>query len=295
MNHIFNWIRCLRIHQWAKNLLLLMPVLAAHEYVDRSIWLRITWGMLAFSLVASATYIFNDVLDLKTDRAHGSKRHRPLASGVISIRSALIFGMVLFSSGLVLSFLLTRTFGYLTVIYVIISLWYSWRLKRIVMLDVFTLALLYSIRVLAGAAIIQITLSNWLLAFCIFLFLSLALAKRVSEIINKPEGGNDCQIPGRGYVKQDLNIIYTMGIAAGYVAAVVLTLYLNSEKVISLYETPAILWGGILIYLYWISRIWLLICRGKLFEDPIVFAIHDRVSYGVVLLSIILFIMAGPM
>lgn len=272
-----DWFSLLRIQQWLKNLLLFAPVLAAHEFVHHEHILLLVAAMLSFSLSASATYLVNDLLDLDSDRIHPRKRARMLASGRVPIGVAVVAIPVLMSGGLLLAWQIGQQFLICLLAYLLITLSYSWKLKRLILVDCITLAVLYTLRIIAGAAAVGMGLSFWLLAFAVFLFLSLAFVKRYAELEVQLLEGRD-EIHGRGYLTSDAPIVQTLGISAGYAAALVFSLYLNSEEILFLYATPEIVWGAVLILLYWISWMWMQAHRGLMHDDPLVFAVKDRTS-----------------
>ena len=276
--------RALRLHQWAKNLLLFVPLIAGHRVRHLPSLGQAAVAFLAFGLCASAVYLVNDLMDLASDRRHPRKRERPFASGALDLGAGfvLIPGLLL-ASGL-LAATLPVGFGALLGLYVVITFAYSFGLKRIVMMDVLVLAGLYTLRVLAGAAATAVRPSFWLLAFSMFVFLSLALTKRVSELAD-PRPVATAASSGRGYLSSDLDLLRSLGASAGYLSVLVLALYLNSRDVAVLYSSPAALWLLCPVLLYWISRMWLVTMRGQLQEDPVVFALKDRVSWGVCALA----------
>jgi 4-hydroxybenzoate polyprenyltransferase len=240
-------------------------------------------AFFSFSLCASSAYLVNDLLDLDADRGHPFKRQRKLASGNLSlVRGAqLICGLLVAS--LALALLLPGKFLLALVIYYAVTLSYSLWLKHAALIDVMTLACLYGIRILSGAAL-GITLSDWLVVFSFFLFLSLAMIKRCAELINCVADGRQ-QPMGRGYALRDITPIFNMATASGYVAVLVLALYIHNPDVYALYTHPKYLWGVCLVLAYWISRVLLLTSRGQMNEDPVIFATTDRASLlcGIVL------------
>jgi 4-hydroxybenzoate polyprenyltransferase len=232
-------------------------------------------------------YLLNDLLDLPADRQHASKRHRPFASGSISIvhGAALVPCLIIAALGVAL-WLPTAFLGILGLYYAL-TLAYSFRLKRMVLLDVLVLASLYTLRMMAGGAAVSVPLSFWLLAFSVFLFLSLALVKRYTELLPLCKR-SQTHVAGRGYEAADLETLAQFGITSGYMAVLVLALYVNSEAVKVLYAHPQIIWLICPLGLYLVSRIWLLARRGALHEDPVVFAIQDRQSQLLVVLGALL-------
>jgi 4-hydroxybenzoate polyprenyltransferase len=240
-------------------------------------------AFVAFCLCASSVYLINDLLDLAADRHHPRKRMRPFASGALSAQSGLAVAFALLLSGAALAALVNWQFAGVLGGYYVLTWTYSLRLKRAALVDVMTLAGLYTIRIIAGAAATAIPLSFWLLAFSIFIFLSLGFVKRYTELDEaRQAGGTDKR--GRGYRPTDLPLLMNLGIAAGYCTVVVMALYLNSTDSQSLYRHNKPLWLVCPLLLYWISRIWLLTTRGQMHDDPVVFALRDRMSLFVLCL-----------
>ena len=232
----------------------------------------------AFCCAASGAYILNDLLDSDADRRHTTKRHRPFAAGTLSRPFGMLMVPLLFAVALLCSLWLSPKFLILLVTYVVLTTAYSLYLKRIAILDVLLLAGLYTLRVLAGVAASHVRFSTWLLAFSMFLFLSLAFLKRYNELSALPGGANET-VARRGYLRGDREWLGSMGGVSGYLAVLVLALYINSEQVIALYETPLLLWLICPLLLFWISRMWLLAHRGQIDEDPILATARDPVSY----------------
>lgn len=271
------WLRLLRVQQWLKNLLLFAPFLAAHRWQEPQAWLVLAVAFVAFGLCASATYLFNDLLDIESDRLHPRKRERALAAGRIPVSSGLLALPVLLFSGIALAAWVGTYFLACLLIYLFLTTSYSLLLKRVILLDCLILALLYTLRIIAGAAALEMGVSFWLLAFSAFLFLSLAFVKRYAEMeVQRAAGRVD--LHGRGYLISDLPLVLNLGVSAGYLAVLVLAMYLNSEEVLLLYQTPEIVWGAVLVLLFWVSWIWLQAHRGHMHDDPLVFAIKDRPS-----------------
>lgn len=272
------WLKAIRLHQWLKNLLVFVPVLMAHEWTNGALLLQALVAFVAFGLCASSVYVLNDLLDLDADRGHPSKRKRPFASGAIPIQQGLAVIPLLLGAGFSLALLLPPLFLAVLAIYYAITLAYSLRLKRVVLVDVLVLAALYTIRVIAGCAATGLWPSFWLLAFSMFLFLSLALVKRYSELLLVKAQEKE-SAAGRGYQLVDLETLAHFGIASGYGAVLVLALYINSSAVGPMYRYPEALWLLCPLFLYWISRVWLLTRRNMMHEDPVVFALEDRHSH----------------
>ncbi len=271
------WLRAVRSHQWIKNILLFIPVIAAHKLFDVQLFLQVFVAFIAFCCCASAFYIINDLLDLENDRQHSTKRARPFASGAIAVQTGLLITPVLLLFGVVLASLVSYNFLLCLCCYMLVTALYSLKLKQLPLFDCLCLAFLYDIRIIAGAAVIQLPLSYWLITFAIFLFFSLAFLKRFTEIMRRSPTDDD-KLPGRGYMHSDASIIQTMGLTAGYLAVLVLALYLNSDVVVVLYQTPILLWPVVPVMLFWISWLWLQAVRGNMDEDPVLYAITDKTS-----------------
>lgn len=271
------WLKALRVHQWTKNLLLFVPFVLDHRFGDIHSFIVLFFCFLCFSFLASATYIFNDLLDLEADRNNASKMSRPFAAGTIPIVQA--FGMMAILLGAVFLMLLflPGIFSVVVALYFVVTVSYSFVIKTIPIMDVCCLAALYTIRVIGGGLVIGTEFSFWLLAFSMFFFLSLALAKRVSELKNiEKKAGQSAQ--GRGYTTGDTDLLLMMGVTSGYLAVLVVAFYINSTKVVAMYAHAEILWLICPVLLYWVGRVWLYTARGRMNEDPIIFAIKDRGS-----------------
>jgi 4-hydroxybenzoate polyprenyltransferase len=275
------WVRAMRLHQWVKNALVFLPALLAHRILVGPVLRGALLAFLAFGLYASSAYLFNDLLDLDSDRKHFRKRHRPFAAATLSVRSGLIVGGLLFAAALAVALDVNLAFTGVLAAYFVLTSAYSLRLKRVALLDVMILAGLYTIRIIAGAAATNILLSFWLLAFSVFLFLSLGFVKRYAELEVAVRGHLSAG-QGRGYSGEDLPLIMNLGTASGYCAIVVVAVYVNSPDSLILYRHHQILWLICPLLLFWISRIWMLTARGHMHEDPVVFALRDRVSLIVV-------------
>lgn len=271
------WFRVLRVHQWMKNLLLFVPLIAAHLLTEIDTLLVLAIALLAFSLCASSVYIANDLLDLESDRQHPRKCTRPFASGAVPAWMGVALAPVLLAASVVLASLVGNSFLLCMVVYFLLTCVYSWVLKRLVLVDCLTLAVLYTLRIIAGAAAAGIALSFWLLAFSVFLFLSLAFVKRYAELQLQMVSGKE-KLHGRGYLTSDAPLIQTLGITSGNASVVVLALYLNSAVVLELYRTPEVVWGAVPVMLFWVSWIWMKAHRGDMHDDPLVFAVKDKVS-----------------
>ena len=286
------YIKALRPHQWLKNTLVFLPMLAAHQ-LDSAMFLLSLLAFVCFSLVASSVYVLNDLLDLAADRAHPRKKNRPFASGSIPIaHGTWMAGGVLILGGM-LAISISPEFLLAMVAYYLLTMAYSLKLKRRIVIDICVLAGLYTARIIAGGVATGIPLSVWLLAFSIFFFLSLAAVKRLAELIDSAERGN-LKVSGRGYHVDDLPIISMIAIGAGYVAVLVMTLYVNSPAVVELYTHPEALWGVCAVVLYWITRTVMVAHRGQMHDDPVVYAAKDRISQAC-LLIILCFILVGAL
>jgi 4-hydroxybenzoate polyprenyltransferase len=271
-------LSAIRVYQWVKNLLVFVALLTSHRVTDFALVLDASYAFIAFSLCASSVYLLNDLLDLEADRHHHTKRQRPFAAGDLPLLSGMVLIPLFIGAAVAVSFLLPRGFQLILGVYFLLTLAYSFSLKAIVLVDVLVLTGLYTLRIIAGASAIGVPISYWLQAFSLFLFLSLALLKRYSELQQLRLEHRESS-EGRGYLASDLEQIDSLGTASGYVAVLVLALYINSPEVVTLYTRPEWLWLLCPSILYWISRIWLLAHRGQVYDDPVVFALRDRVSY----------------
>ncbi|WP_254209772.1 UbiA family prenyltransferase [Burkholderia multivorans] len=286
------WSKALRLHQWLKNLLIFIPLLGAHKITSPALDLRAAIAFILFGLCASSVYLLNDLLDLEDDRHHPSKRRRPFASGALSI----VWGLVSFPLLVAISLggaLLWLPWRFAAVLgaYYILTMAYSLVLKRRMIVDVVALAMLYTVRIVAGSVAVGLPLTFWVLGFSMFIFLSLALVKRYAELYaTKVAGGAKAR--GRGYVSDDLPMLASLGAAAGYLSVLVLALYIQDANTVHLYSHPRIIWLACPLLLYWISRVWLVTHRGMMHDDPVVFAAKDRTSLVVVALTTLVFWLA---
>lgn len=271
---VLAFLKGLRVHQWMKNLLVLVPLLAAHKVSSLESFTQAALAFLAFSFCASAVYVLNDLLDLESDRQHIRKRARPFASGLIPVWQGVALVPVLLGASLLLTLPLPAAFSAVLAVYFCITLAYSLRLKRQVVVDVMLLAALYTMRIVAGAAATGIVPSFWLLAFSMFIFLSLAIVKRYSELLITLQQ-QKASAAGRGYLVSDLPVLASIGAASGMAAVLVLALYINDPETARLYPSKMWLWLVPPAILYWITRVWLKTCRGEIDDDPVVFAIKD--------------------
>ena len=276
-------LRAIRLKQWSKNGLLFVPLLAAHTTTP-ALWATLLVAFLAFGLCASATYLVNDLLDLPNDRAHRLKRHRPLAAGTMSIAQAVAYSVFMLTLAFALAVWVGWAFAGALLLYTVLTLAYSLRVKRLALFDVLLLATLYTLRIGAGALAVHVALSNWLLAISIFLFLSLALVKRCAEL-EEAVDAHQAPVPGRGYRPRDLPTLRNMGMTSGFMAVLVLTLYIDSPNSRVLYAQPDWLWAAAPVLLLWVMRIWFKTGRRELSgEDPLTFALRDPFSWATLLL-----------
>ena len=269
-------LKALRVHQWAKNILLILPLLLSHKITPAGL-LAVLKAFFCFSFIASVNYLINDMLDIEADRRHPSKRLRPFAAGDLSVGGALILAFLLMLAAIAILPTLPHAFILWLGLYIVAASAYTAQLKRIAVVDVLLLSGLYTLRLLAGGAATATPISQWLASFSSFLFLSLAMVKRFSELENLRERGATA-IHGRGYLVADLEQIRSFGTASAYAAVVVFMLYIARPDVSELYHHPTRLWLIVPLLLYWLHRVWLLASRGDLNEDPVVFAMRDRMS-----------------
>jgi len=285
-------LKMLRVHQWCKNTLIAVPMVLSHEYFNATMILQCVLAFISFSAVASAIYIVNDFFDLALDRQHPTKRNRPFASGVLSIPFGLVSIGVLLAVGIGAGLLVSWHFVGVLAGYIVITTAYSLALKRMLLIDVLTLAGLYTVRVIAGAAATGVGVSFWLLAFSMFFFLSLALVKRYVEL-DSPSLMPGERIAGRGYRCEDRDVVAQAGMASAFSSAQVLALYMNSEAVRELYPHPWVVWPLPPIVLYLTMRVWVLGRRGEMHDDPVVFIISDWRSQIVIALGAVLLVAGG--
>jgi 4-hydroxybenzoate polyprenyltransferase len=272
-----SWVKAIRLHQWAKNVLIFLPAILAHQILKPHVLLASALAFVAFGLCASSVYIINDLLDLAADRSHPRKCKRPFASGQLSVGKGLAGAALLITSAAVLALVVGPAFTGVLAGYYILTWSYSLRLKRAAIVDVMTLAGLYTIRIIAGAAATAIAPSFWLLAFSMFIFLSLSFVKRYAEL-DEARKSNEASTRRRGYDAGDLPLLLNLGTTSGLATIVVMALYIDSASSQVLYRHHKPLWLICPLLLYWISRVWLLTTRGQMPDDPVVFALRDRIS-----------------
>jgi 4-hydroxybenzoate polyprenyltransferase/phosphoserine phosphatase len=271
------WAKAIRVHQWVKNLLIFVPLITGFSFFNLASVVPVLLAFLAFSFAASATYIVNDLSDLNNDRAHARKRNRPFASCAISIASGIGAAMVLMISAFLIATQISTGFSVVLLTYVIITSAYTLRLKEYVLIDVLTLSVLYTIRIVAGAFAIGLTMSSWLLAFSVFMFLSLALVKRCSELMSL-RASDLKSAKGRDYNTADLVILWPLGVGAALSSVVIFGLFISSSVTRERYATPEILWLVALGLIYWLGRLWIKTARGEMHDDPIVYALKNNGS-----------------
>ncbi|MDE1963006.1 MAG: UbiA family prenyltransferase [Xanthomonadaceae bacterium] len=285
------WGKALRVHQWIKNILVFLPLLAAHRLMELPALAASMLAFLCFGLCASSVYLTNDLLDLPSDRHHHRKRLRPFAAGTLPLIAGPAAALALLVCGFGLALFLAPQFILVLAGYYILTTAYSFYLKRVMMLDVVVLAMLYTTRILAGTAAIQARPSFWLLAFSMFIFLSLAMVKRYIELTSLQASGK-VKASGRGYDVDDIPLIQSLGSSSGYLAVLVLALYVDSTASTALYRHPHYLWLLCPLLLYWISRTWAIAHRGVMHDDPVVFAVMDRVSRVLGLIAAVIVFLA---
>jgi 4-hydroxybenzoate polyprenyltransferase len=281
------WLRAIRPHHWAKNTLVLIPAAAGHALAEPGVLAQSAIAFVAFSLMASGTYLVNDVLDAESDRNHPTKKRRPVANRELTARSAVAGAIFLIGAALLISWL-TLPPMFLIVLsgYLVLTLWYSLGLKQRAMVDILCLATLYTGRILGGSAATGIEPTFWLLAFSMLLFFSLAAAKRATELAGLASRSAE-QAPGRGYRVSDLPLLVVFGVVSAYASVLLLALYVNARGE-QMYARPMLLWLLCPALLYWVSRIWLKTYRQELHEDPLVFALTDRPSIAVATICAVL-------
>lgn len=287
------FVKAMRCQQWLKNLLIFSPIFLAHRFTDPESLRNAVLAFFSFSFAASSIYVLNDLFDLSADQHHPRKRERPFAAGDLSIAVGTLLIPLLVILSLILAMLLPLQFLMVLLSYYVVTTLYSWRLKQMEIVDVLALAILYSMRIVAGSVATGTPASSWFIIFAVFLFLSLALVKRLSELRemqNRPASENAQR--ERGYAVNDLPLLMAFGTASGYLAAFVFTMYLNSEWVAELYSRPQLLWLFCPLLLYWITRIWMFAWRGQMQDDPLAFASKDLNTYVVGALGIAIILYA---
>jgi 4-hydroxybenzoate polyprenyltransferase len=273
------------VHQWVKNALVVLPLVASHRVEETALWAQAALAFLAFSFTTSAVYVVNDLLDLASDRVHPTKRRRPFASGALPVAAGAAAAPVLAAAAVAIGLLLPGGFLAALGAYAVTNVAYSLWLKRVAIADVIVLASFYTLRVVAGGLAVGIAPSPWLLAFSLFFFLNLAFLKRCVDLRRLAPGARSA---GRDYAAEDLPLLQSLGAAAASMSLVVLAFYIQSDTVVRLYGTPELLWLALPIGAYWTSRMWLLAHRGELDDDPVAFAVRDPVTWGVAAAGLVL-------
>ncbi|MEO1999428.1 MAG: UbiA family prenyltransferase [Planctomycetaceae bacterium] len=283
-------IQAMRPLHWVKNLLLFLVPLTAHQTTG---YTPVLLGFVSFCALASAVYVLNDLMDIEADRSHPQKRSRPVTSGALSRSAAggLAIGLAVFAAGV--AWIVGQKFAVFVGAYVLLNLAYTLIFKRVVILDVICLAAFYVLRIFAGGAIVGVASGEWFIAFCLFIFLSLAFLKRYVELAELFAESAATEVNGRGYRTGDLMVLQSSGLFAGMASVLVLSLYINSSEVRDLYPHKDYIWLIAPLVLYWITRVWFFAARGEVHHDPIVVAVHDRVSYVVALLIVAIAILAA--
>lgn len=272
-----SYVKAMRIHQWVKNVLILLPLLLSHSILDSEKVLLAFYGFILFSFAASGIYIFNDLIDLGHDRVHPLKSRRPMASGEVPAVHGFMLGILLWAVSLIVSFIYFKLLFLLITGYIVLNFVYSTILKKVVLMDVVVLAGFYTIRIIIGSVMTGVGLSFWLLTFSLFIFFSLALVKRFSEIAFHTD--EKSQVKGRGYHSEDELVTTILGVSSGLISILVMALYINDPHTTELYADANWLWLTIPALLYWVSRLWLLAHRKMITDDPILFALKDIESY----------------
>ncbi len=288
---LMTWSRAFRIHQWIKNLLLFVPLLTAFSFIEQDSVFNAILGFFAFSLIASGTYVFNDLWDLQSDRVHPRKKKRPFASSEIPILQGVFAAFFIMVLGFCLGWIISKEFLLILLLYLLLTKSYSVVLKEYVLIDVIILSILYTIRIIAGSVAIEVETSNWLLAFSSFIFLSLALLKRCSELVAL-KGNKVTSAHGRDYQVSDLVVLWPLGVGSALSGVVIFGLFISDPDTQALYATPQLLWLVAIGLIYWLSRLWIITSRGEMHDDPVVYAITNRGSFITVLAIILVIILA---
>lgn len=275
------WLRALRVHQWTKNVLLFVPLLTAFSFLQIGKTLDVLLAFVAFCLVASASYILNDIVDLDHDRSHPRKSGRPFASGRLPLLQGVAVSIAGLATGILVATAVSWAFVAMLLSYLLLTSAYSWTLKQYVLIDVLTLSLLYSWRILAGAVAIDVRLSSWLLAFSVFVFLSLALIKRCTELLVTQRNGR-VGLRGRDYQASDLAVLWPLGVGSALCSVVIFGLFISSAETQDRYASPQLLWLAAFGLIYWLGRMWVKTSREEMHDDPIVFSFKDKGSRIVV-------------
>jgi 4-hydroxybenzoate polyprenyltransferase len=278
----------MRPQHWIKNFLVFLPGILGHQIFVPKVFVSSTFSFLSFCSIASAGYIINDLIDLPHDMTHPDKKNRPLPSGAISTQMAICLALLLSSLSLAIGLQISRSFLLLPIIYLLCTTVYSISFKRLVLLDGIILAILFSTRIFAGSVSTDIPISNWLMSFSLFFFMSLAILKRFLELENLKMNSRKKQASGRDYYVHDAQMLSILGVTSGLISILVMCLYINSPTTAKLYAKPDYLWFLCILIFYWIGRIWILAARNQVDEDPIRFVIKDRATYIVAVIALII-------
>ena len=291
-NNLSSMIKAMRIYQWAKNLLIFAPMILAHKYNLTQTWIDSTLAFVSFSFMASSIYLLNDLFDMPSDRDHHKKRHRPLASGALSIPAGIFLLFILISTSFYISSFLPRLFSLILVCYTILNLGYSFKFKKVPIVDVILLSSFYMLRLEAGSSATEIYLTQWLIIFALFTFSSLGFLKRYCELLEQFNVSGKSSVEGRGYNTKDLPILMSSGNIAGQISVLCFLLYLFMGGAAKYYGNPKILLFNGIFYFFWITTLWFKASRGKVSGDPVKYSITDRLSLVIAALSIINLIIA---
>lgn len=285
-------INLIRPSQWAKNLLIFVPLLLAQDW-NKKILIQATKCFFAFSTLSSFVYILNDLLDVSNDRKHPTKSMRPFASGAVSLEMGLFLSLVFFFLYVFLALWLPPSFSVISVVYLVLNLLYSLKLKKILVLDAFVLASFYSLRLLGGSAAIDVKTSHWLIIFSTFFFLSLGFLKRYTDLLFVSQKSGQFQLDGRNYQLEDTQLLVTAGVASGFVSILVFAQYIYGPESLHYYPQSQFLWGVLFCMMYWITKIWFKASRGLVHDDPVKYALKDRESIILGITTLIFIIMAA--
>jgi 4-hydroxybenzoate polyprenyltransferase len=273
------WLRTLRVHQWSKNVLLGVALLASHSF-SLAAFQNTVLGIVVFCLSASGVYVFNDWRDRDADRLHPTKRFRPMAAGTVKVAHALTVGLACFGSAFGIAIIFVPSVLTPLCVYLGLTFGYIFGLKRLPILDLILLTSLYTTRVWAGAAVLNVTASDWLIVFSVFTFLALSTMKRMTELVRLNDTHQAAnKVAGRGYEVSDGPLILIFGVAASFVSILVFCLYVTSAEVRSMYSRPKFMFLFVPILLWWHMRMWLSVTRKEMNDDPVAFALRDPISY----------------
>jgi len=288
---ILEYLKFLRINYWSKNFLLFLPLILSHQYTNNLYFIELSLCFLSFGVCASALYIVNDIFDLKNDKKHSFKKNRLLASGKIQISTSIILSTFLLIAGLSVNYYFIKSdqFLFYLILYLSISFFYSYILKKIYFLDCIVLSLLYIIRIVCGAKVIYAEISFWLISFSFFFFLSLAFLKRLTEMNAEK---NLKHLKYRGYLQSDKFLIEIIMVITSYISILLLSLYMNSPEVVKYYNNPEYLWLIIVLLFYWLNQIIFQVFRKKIKNDPVTYVLTNKLSYFVLILIIIVYFLS---